>query len=269
MKSLTLPRSSMPALGFGTWLLPGELCEEGVAHALELGYRHVDTARVYNNEVEVGRALAASAVPRDEVFLTTKVWRTDLAAPREALEASLERLGQDYVDLILIHWPNPEQPLEATLEALFQAREDGLTREVGVSNFTLPLLEQALAVGPIAANQVEYHPFLDQSALLGLCQARGVTLTAYCPLAQGAVFDDPVLAEIAEAHGVSAAAVSLAWLLAQEGVSALSRSKSARRRVDNLEAASLRLSEEELARVSALGTQGLRTCDPPWSPAWD
>src|SRR5688572_941168 len=168
------------ALGFGTWLLSDEDAAEGVRDALEIGYRQIDTARAYENEREVGRGIAESGVPRDEIFLTTKVPHDEATADeveRDA-EQSLERLGVDHLDLLLLHWPNPDIPLEETLNALNKVREDGRTRNLGVSNFPAGLLEQAVEIAPVFCNQVEYHPFLDQDRLLEVARANDVLITA-------------------------------------------------------------------------------------------
>src|SRR5215208_4004506 len=176
--------TQVPALGFGTWLLTGEDAAEGVRDALEIGYRQIDTARAYENEREVGRGIADSGVPREEIFLTTKVPPDEATADQveRDCEQSLERLGVDYLDLLLLHWPSPDVPLEETLKALTALRDDGRIRNLGVSNFPAGLLKQALDLAPVFCDQVEYHPFLDQSRLLELARANDVLITAYSPL---------------------------------------------------------------------------------------
>src|SRR3954471_7972364 len=192
-----------PKLGFGTFGLPVADCGEGVRDALEIGYRHIDTARGYENEREVGQGIADSGVPREEIWLTTKV-PPDMAAAadvRASAEDSLRRLGTDYVDLLLLHWPNPDVPLAETMGALAALRDEGKARQIGVSNFPTNHLLRALEHAPVFADQVEFHPFLGQDALLEVGRARGVLITAYAPLAQGKVTRDPTIREIAEAHG--------------------------------------------------------------------
>jgi 2,5-diketo-D-gluconate reductase B len=260
----------IPRLGFGTWRLSGRECVEGVADALAAGYRHVDTARMYDNEGDVGRGLRSSEVDRSEVFLATKVWPDDLAPDRvrASLERSLGDLGTDYVDLFLIHWPNPRIPLEATLEATTGLREQGKAREIGVSNFTAAQFREALDLAPVIVNQVEYHPFLDQSAVLEVCRERDVELTAYRPLGKGEVLEDPTIREIAAANDATPAQVTLAWLIGQERVSAVPKASSPERRRENLGALELKLSPDERARIDAL-PKDRRAVETEWSPDWD
>jgi 2,5-diketo-D-gluconate reductase B len=260
----------LPSIGFGTWRLDGRDCVEGVADALAAGYRHVDTARMYGNEGDVGQGLRSSGIDRSAVWLTTKVWPDDLAPDRvrASLERSLRALGTDYVDLYMIHWPNPRVPLAATLEAMTALRDEGRAREIGVSNFTSAQFREALDLAPVLANQVEYHPYLDQSAVLEVCRERDAELTAYRPLVKGAALDDPVIAEIAAAHGGTPAQVTLAWLIGQERVSAVPKASSPERRRENLAALELELSAEERARIDAL-PKDRRAVETEWSPEWD
>jgi 2,5-diketo-D-gluconate reductase B len=260
----------IPALGFGTWRLSGKACTDAVVDALAAGYRHVDTARAYGNEEDVGRALQASAVDRSEVFLVTKVWPDDLAPDRvrASLRASLRALDTDYVDLLLIHWPNPRVPLASTLEAMTALRDEGATREIGVSNFTSAQFREALDLAPVIANQVEYHVYLDQSAVLEVCRERRVELTAYRPLGKGKVTEDPVIASIAAAHDATPAQVALAWLIGQDGVSAVPKASSPERRRENLGALELELTPEERRRVDEL-PKDRRAVETDWSPDWD
>ena len=260
----------IPAIGFGTWRLRGRDCEEGVADALAAGYRHVDTAAMYDNEVEVGRGLRASGVDRADVWLTTKVWRDQLEPEplRASLEGSLRRLDVEQVELLLIHWPNPEVPLERTLTAMIALREEGKTREIGVSNFPSKLFRQALDLAPVIVDQVEYHPFLSQEAVLRVCAERDVGLTAYRPLGKGEVAHHPVLHEIAEARGKTAAQVALRWLIEQPSVSAVAKSASPERRRENLDVFDFELSTEERARIDAL-PKDRRYVNEAWAPKWD
>lgn len=262
---------SIPALGFGTWQLRGDEARDGVEHALALGYRHVDTAQVYKNEAEVGAGLAASGVARADVFLTTKVWRDALApdALAASVDESLAKLGTDYVDLLLVHWPAPDVPLADTLGALGRLRQAGKTRLVGVSNFPAGMLRRALEIDPeLATDQVEYHPFLGQGRLLDVVRQRAMVLTAYSPLAQGEVLQDEAVREVADAHGAGPAQVALAWLLGQDRVVAIPRTSSDAHRASNLAAADLALTDQERARLDAL-PKDRRLVDPDFGPDWD
>ncbi|MEX2196200.1 MAG: aldo/keto reductase [Thermoleophilaceae bacterium] len=251
---LTVGGVEIPKLGLGTWQLTGAECAEGVRDALELGYRHIDTARVYENEAEVGRGMADAGVPRDDFFLTTKLAQDRLRADevREQIEGSLDALATDHVDLLLIHWHNPEVPLEETLGAMTALRDEGMTRHIGVSNFGTDLLRQALELAPVIADQVKYHPYKGQRALLELAAERDVMVTAYSPFARGDVLDDPVLAEIADSHGRTPAQVVLRWLLDQPRVSAIPKASSHDRRASNLDVFGFELTGEQRARITGL-----------------
>jgi 2,5-diketo-D-gluconate reductase B len=260
----------VPALGYGTWLVTGQDATDGVRDALEIGYRQIDTARAYDNEREVGKGIAESGVPRNEIFVTTKVPHDEATADEVERDAdeSLERLGVDQLDLLLLHWPNPDVPLEETLNALNKVREDGRTRQIGVSNFPAGLLEQALEIAPIFCNQVEYHPFLDQGRLLDLARENEVLITAYSPLAHGKVPDDAALKQIGEKHGKSAGQVALRWLLDQPGVSPIPKASSRERREENFDVFDFTLDDEDRERIAGL-PKDVRTANPPWAPDWD
>jgi len=269
---LTTPRMTMPALGLGTWPMRGAECEAAVESALGLGYRHIDTAEMYGNEEAVGAALNASAVPRGEIFLTTKIWqdKPDGARFRAAFAQSLERLRQPYVDLLLIHWPSPELNLASVLTALADIHAEGLARAVGVSNFPSALLKQALAldIAPIACLQVEQHAMLSQQKLLDITQPAGIVLTSYTPLGKGEVLEHPVLKDIAACHDATPAQVALAWLLAKPLVAAVPKAASAARQAENLGAAAITLSTQELAAIAAL-PKDRRFVNPAFAPEWD
>lgn len=270
MIHIDIPGARVPALGFGTWQLAGSDAADAVEHALALGYRHIDTARLYENEREVGRGIAASGVPRDEIWLTTKVppGSLDRTALLAAAEDSLTRLATDYVDLLLIHWPDTAVPLDETLHAMAEVRQRGGARYLGVSNFPPPMLEEALAIEPdLVTNQVEYHPLLAQDALLALCRQRGMFLTAYSPLARGKVLYREEVTEVAAVHGRSAAQVVLRWLVQQEGVAAIPKAASREHRESNLAIFDFELSRDEVALISSLAT-GDRLIDPDWGPEW-
>ena len=268
--TLSLQGAEIPRLGFGTWEITGSDATTGVADALELGYRHIDTARAYGNEAEVGRGMAQAAVDREDVFLTTKLWYEQLRADevREQLEDSLRKLDTDYVDLLLIHWFNPDVPLDETLNAMAELRDEGKVRHLGVSNFPTKELERALEIQPVLANQVEFHAHLGQDALLRLCEQRDVMLTAYSPFARGDLLQDETLNEIAQAHGRSAAQVALRWLLDKPNTSVIPKANSRKNREANLEVFDFTLTEEDHRRIDAL-PKDRRVIDPPWSPRWD
>lgn len=269
-RTVTVQGVEVPKLGYGTWLVEGRDAYDGVLDALALGYRHVDTARAYGNEAEIGRALADSGVPREEVWLTTKVWRDDARAGdlERVFEQQLADLRVERVDLLLLHWP-ADAPLAETLGAMTALREQGLARQIGVSNFPSRLLEQALGLAPIFANQVEYHPYLPQGPVMHLCLEHDLLLDAYSPFAHGLVHRDPVLGEIGARYGKSAGQVALRWLLDQPNVAALPKASSRERRAENVDVFDFDLTDEERGRIAALSERHHRTADPPWAPAWD
>ena len=241
----------VPALGFGTWQLTGDEAREGTRHALELGYRQIDTAQAYGNEREVGEGIAASEVHREEIFLTTKIVGETLAGDQvgPAVDGSLRRLDTDYLDLLLIHWPTDQVPLGETLEAMMVAKDADKVRNLGVSNFRGPLLLEAMELAPIFADQVPYQPGRTQRTLLGIAAERDVMITAYSPL-RGQGVQSPVLAEIGEAHGKSPYQVALRWLLQQDKVSPIPRSSNPERRAQNFDVFDFELSDSEMASIS-------------------
>jgi len=264
------PRANgMPMLGLGTWQNEApEECAASVRTALEMGYRHVDTAQVYGNEAAVGEGLAAADVDREDVFLATKVWTDELSPTgvRGSTEASLDRLGVDYVDLMYVHWPAGDYDPETTLPAFDGLVDDGLVRHVGVSNFLPEQLERARAVldAPVFANQVECHPMLPQDDLRAYCEEHGVELVAYSPLARGGVFENDVLAAVADEHGASAAQVALAWLR-QRGVTAIPKATGREHIADNWASLGLELTDGELDRIDAIEERDRRV-DPGFAP---
>ena len=264
--------AAIPAIGLGTWQLRGEECSAAVQTALGIGYRHVDTAAMYGNEEAVGAGLRASGIPRDEVFVTTKVWPDDLAPAdlRRSAEASLRRLGLSRVDLLLIHWPNAAIPLSGSIKALCGAKRAGLARHVGVANFTVRLLDEAVALAdePIVANQCEYHPYLDQGAVIAACRRHGVAFVSYCPIGKAQVLSESAIRAIAAAHGRTPAQVVLRWHL-QQGVAAIPKSGNPGRIAENLSVSGFTLTDDERARISALARRGGRMVAPSWSPPWD
>jgi diketogulonate reductase-like aldo/keto reductase len=275
MATVTVNGVQIPTPGFGTYLLVNEKAQEMVKAALEIGYRHIDTAQFYQNEEEVGAGLRASGVDRAEVFLTTKVWPENYSAEqfKESVDESLTKLGVEYVDLLLLHWPPQDAgQLEEIVGWLNEAAEAGKAKHIGVSNFTVALFEKAVAFSkrPLIVNQVEYHPMLDQSALLRVAKKHDACLTAYCPLAQGRAVDERLLKEIGESHGKSAAQIALRWLVQQERVVPIPKSSSRERAEQNLAVLDFELSDDEMKRISALGSASGRVVNPAeLAPEWD
>jgi 2,5-diketo-D-gluconate reductase B len=264
----------IPPLGLGTWDLTGSRGLQAISTAIEIGYRHLDTAQTYNTEQVIGLAIERSNLPRDDFFITTKVADTHLARRDfvPSLRASLDRLRVERVDLALIHWPayRDSVPLEEYIGELVRAKEDGLTTLVGVSNFPCAMLRRAIATagpGMIANNQCEMHPFLQNRIVAACCAAQDVAVTAYLPLARNLVSDDPTMCQIARDHDVKPPAVSLAWLL-QKGVIVIPASGRREHLEENWRAADLRLTPEEMKAIDALD-RGQRLVDPEKSPAWD
>ncbi len=261
----------MPVIGLGTWQVRD--CAALVASALRIGYRHIDTARSYGNEEQVGEAIRDSEVPREQLFVTTKVWHEDLAAAAFArsIEASLKALKLSYVDLLLIHWPTAHGvPLDETVCALAKAKADGLARNIGIANFNIAMVEAAVQVSPepLTVVQAEYHPELDQAKLLGACRRLGLMFTAYCPLGRGRVFANPTLQGIARDRGKSVAQVVLRWLV-QQGVAAIPRSSDPARIAENFDIFNFLLTASEMALISAVGRRDGRIVNPAMAPAWD
>jgi diketogulonate reductase-like aldo/keto reductase len=264
--------AEIPAIGFGTSSLGN--CGEIIAHALKAGYRHIDTAWKYGTERGVGEGMRASGVPRSEIFLTTKVTHEYLRADdfARSVDESLKNLGVDYLDLLLVHWPNPEIPLSEPMPALAKAKRQGLARHIGVANFTIALLDEAIRLcpEPLVNLQAEYHPHLDQTKLLEACRRRGLIFTAYCPLGRGRLLRDPVLADIAVRKGRPLAQIALRWLVQQGNIIPIPRSSNPKRMAENLAIFDFALTDEEMKRISALKRPDGRIADPVGrAPAWD
>ncbi len=262
----------IPAIGLGTWELRGRPCARVVEQALRLGYRHVDTAEMYDNEREVGEAMRAARVPRSEVFITTKVWQTHLA-PRElerSTKESLVRLRLSEVDLLLIHWPNPQIPLTETIGALCKMKTVGFARHIGVSNFTVPMMQEAvrLATEPLVTNQIEWHPYLDQSKVVDEARRLGLAITAYSPIARGRAAGDKVLKEIGAAHQKTAGQVCLRFLV-QEGAAVIPRTSKVERLSENMAIFDFALSDAEMEEIRKLARPTGRIVNWGGAPDWD
>lgn len=262
----------IPQIGLGTWQLSGPVLEAAIDAAAKAGYRHFDTAPRYENEAGVGAALRGTGLARDDYFLTTKVWHTQLKADafRASATRSVETLGLGPVDLLLVHWPNPDVPLAETIGALCQARRDGLARHIGTSNFPASLLDQAVALAdePLVANQCEYHPRLDQSGVIEACRRHGMAFVAYAPIGSGKLLEDPTVGAIANTHGKSPAQVMLRWHL-QQGNVAIPRSSNPGRVAENISITDFALSDAEMATLSGLATPDGRIFSPAWVRSWE
>ncbi|PMZ99034.1 MULTISPECIES: 2,5-didehydrogluconate reductase DkgB [unclassified Pseudomonas] len=266
---------SIPSFGLGTFRLTGQAVIDSVSAALELGYRAIDTAQIYKNEAEVGQAIAASGVPRDELFITTKIWVDNYAADKliPSLRESLTKLRTEHVDLLLIHWPAPGNGVELPeyMQALAEAKRQGLTRQIGISNFNIELTRQAIPVvgqGEIATNQIELSPYLQNRKLTAFLAEQGITTTSYMTLAYGKVLKDPLLAQIAAKHKATVAQVALAWAL-QLGYAVIPSSTKRENLASNLLAQSLRLDADDMARIATLERDGREVSPDGLAPAWD
>ncbi len=267
--------NTIPPFGVGTFRLTGQAATDSVRNALEVGYRAIDTAQIYGNEAEVGQAIAASGVPRSELFLTTKIWTDNYARAKlvPSLRESLDKLRTDHVDLTLIHWPAPGNgvDLAETMQALAEAKAQGLTRQIGISNFNIELTKQAIAAvgqGEIATNQIELSPYLQNRKLTAFLQEQSIAVTSYMTLAYGKVLKDPVLTQIAARHGATVAQVALAWAL-QLGYAVIPSSTRRENLASNLLALGLKLDADDMARIAALERNGREVNPEGLAPAWD
>lgn len=255
----------MPILGFGTSPLTGGMTADAVLAALKTGYRHIDTGRKYGTEGAVGEAIRKSGVPRQDIFLVSKVSHENLR-PRDfakSVDDSLAALKVDYLDLLMIHWPNPAIPLSECMPALAKAKREGKARHIGVANFNIALLDQAVALcpEPIVALQAEYNPYLDQTKLMSAAKRHKLAFVAYCPLARGRMFEDKVLGDIAKAHGRGIAQIALRWLI-QQNVAAIPFSQNPQRIADNFNVFDFELSAGDMARIAALKRPDGRIANP-------
>jgi 2,5-diketo-D-gluconate reductase B len=263
---------NLPKLGLGTYRMQGDTCRQAVESALSLGYRHTDTAEMYGNEEAVGAAIASSGVKRQDLHVTTKVWNENLApdAIRRSFDASLRKLKLDFVDLYLVHWPAKNMNQPAIFETFARLQEEKRIRAIGVCNFNLALLREAIEVvgAPIACNQIEYHVLLDQSAILNYLRPKSIPVIAYCPLAQGKLAEHPQLAAIARKHQATPGQVALKWLLDQESVVAIPKSARPQNQQANLDAWKVTLDDDDRKVIAAL-PKNQRLVSPGFAPAWD
>ncbi|WP_201606471.1 aldo/keto reductase [Psychrobacter okhotskensis] len=272
----TAGQANIPVLGLGTWQSTGQDCIDVISQGLKMGYEHIDTAQAYGNEFEVGQGIKQSGVARDKFFLTTKIFPDDMKFEPEKLMAaakrSLENLDTDYVDLLLLHWPDDRVPLSETIPALCELQKQGLTRHIGVSNFNIANIIEAkkYADVPIVVNQVEFHPFIKQKTLQTFLNNHHILLEAYSPLARGDVFDNEVIKEIADKHNITPAQVSLAWILSDKHRVAIPKTSNPDHLQGNLDAMKVHLSAEELEKIGKLASSDGRKIEhPDYSPEWD
>jgi 2,5-diketo-D-gluconate reductase B len=274
MQFVTAIGAKIPALGFGTFRMDGPDVLRMVPHILSLGYRHIDTAQIYGNEAEVGEGIATSGVARADIFLTTKVWVSNFAEAdfHRSVDESLAKLQTDYVDLLLLHWPKSPVPLAEQIGALNAVRAAGKVRHIGVSNYSTALMAEAAALSeaPLVTNQIEYHPFIDQSVVLAAARAAGMSVTAYYAMADGKVLDNGVLAEIGQRYGKTIAQVVLRWLIQQDQVVALSKTVGEERAAANAEIFDFELSVEDMKAIHGLAQPNGRLLNPAaLAPVWD
>lgn len=262
----------VPEIGLGTYKLHERDCANAVRMALEIGYRHIDTAQMYKNEREIGESMKISNVPREDIFLSTKIWHTNLD-PDDVLqttEESLRNMQTPYVDLLMIHWPNDQYDLRATIEAMLVLRDQGKAMNIGVSNFPLSLLKKVNDEirAPIFCNQVEFHPYIDQLDVLDYAIENEILLTAYSPIARGRVEEDETIRDIAEEHGKTPVQVTLRWLIEQENVVAIPKATSREHLEENIDVFDFQLSDEEFERIDML-EKGVRLVNPSFAPDWE
>jgi diketogulonate reductase-like aldo/keto reductase len=272
MEYVTAQSRKIPALGFGTWKLAGLQAVKAVDMALGTGYRHIDTAQIYENENEVGEAIKNSGVARGDIFLTTKVWLDRVGQDlQKSVDESLRRLKTDYVDLLLIHWPNTDVPFTEQMAGLAAVQKAGKTKLIGVSNFTVAQMKDVVEkIGaPIVTNQVEYHPFLNQKPVLDYLRAHDMFLTAYCPLARGNASTDTTINELAAKYGKTPGQVILRWHIQQSNVCAIPKAGSEKHIKDNFMIFDFKLEDADMKKINQLANPSGRLVNPAWAPAWD
>lgn len=273
MKYLNVQGQKMPALGFGTWKLRDQQCIDSVDFAIQNGYRHIDTAQVYENEEAVGEGIAKSGIDRGEIFLATKVWRDNFVSGNVAksIDESLRKLKTDYVDLLLVHWPFPEVSITQLVEAVLEAQQAGKAKLIGVSNFTVSQMEEALnfSGGKIMNNQVEYHPYLSQKPVHDFTTQNKMVMTAYSPIARGKAIKDQALIDIGAKYGKNAGQVALRWLIQQDDVAAIPKSATPDNIKSNIDIFDFELSDDDMKTIFALATPDGRQVNPDFAPRWD
>jgi 2,5-diketo-D-gluconate reductase B len=263
----------VPVLGYGTWQLNGEDCVKGVKAALDAGYRHIDTAQIYKNEEFVGKALSEHKTERQDIFLTTKIWMDNFGKDRfmASLDESLNKLQTDYVNMLLLHWPSEEHDFDQTLDLLLEAKKSGKARLIGVSNYTVALMEQAQQKtgNVLATNQVEFHPFIPQGPVLEWVRRHDMFLTAYSPLGRGEVIKNDVISAIAKKYQKNEGQITLRWAIQQEGVVAIPKAASQKHIEGNIDIFDFELTRDEMDKISALAHEGGRIVNPDFAPDWD
>lgn len=265
---MTIGSMKVPTIGFGTYQLTGKEGIKSIEDAIAMGYRHIDTAEIYHNEEEVGKAIANSGIKREQFFITTKVWPSDFNRLLPAVQESLKRLNLDFVDLLLLHWPSDEETNKKGVDDLSKALDKGYSRSIGVSNFNIRQLKAALLQSPLICNQVEYHPFLSQHKMLDFLTEHNMFLTAYSPLALGKVAKDETLKSIARKYGRTAGQVTLRWLIQQGNVAVIPKASSHERREENMNIFDFELKEEDMETISGL-SGSFRVGNALWSADWD
>ena len=270
MKVEAVHGAEIPALGFGTFRMKGDVCSQAVENALKIGYRHLDGAEIYENEKDVGAGIRAASIERADLFITAKAWMDDMSpnALRKSLDQSLSDLGIDYVDLWLIHWPNPKFAVEETLAAMLKEVDQGKVRHLGVSNFPVALFERAAKAAPVVCNQVEYHPYLSQSKIIDTARKHDALVMAYAPLGIGKCHSDEALGAIGSKYGKTAAQVTLRWFMQQPNVGAIPKAAGFDHAKENFEIFDFELSDEDMAAIHALA-RGERMIQPDFGPEWD
>jgi len=272
MQTVESHGAKIPVIGLGTWQLNGAVGARITEQALKLGYRHLDCALIYGNEKEIGEGLHASGLKREDVFITTKVPHTELApGPLErAVKQSLSNLRVSDVNLLLVHWPNPQIPLAETMGAMAKMKKEGYARHIGISNFTVKLIEEAVKLSsePIVTNQIEWHPYLDEEKVRAACAKHGIAVTAYCPIARGRAVGDETLARIGTKYGKTAGQVSLRWLV-QKGAIVIPRTSKVERLTENMTIFDFALTPQDMAEVDGLAKAAGRVVNVGWAPNWD
>ncbi|MBK9981932.1 MAG: aldo/keto reductase [Saprospiraceae bacterium] len=272
MKFITLGKHSVPAIGLGTYKLTGSGAIDIIRNAIDIGYRHIDTAQLYDNENEVGQAILNSNISREEIFLVTKVWPSNLHKDRfmKSVKESLQKLKTDHVDLLLIHWPHQSMKVEEYIPFLIEARDSGLTSEIGVSNFNIPQLKTALKLAPdIVVNQVEFHPWINQAKLYDWMKDHNLALTAYSPLAQGKMIGSKQLGALGSKYNRTPAQIVLRWMMQKESILAIPRSSNMHRLQENLNVFDFELVKEDVEDIDAWRLENHRMVGAQNGAKWD